>query len=409
MRAAEVTTAAATAAIPARRPKNRRALIAMAAAELFCRRGYHLVGVDEIASAVGISGPAVYRHFPTKYAMLVHATRELVAGALAATETSGDGSTDGSADGARARLDAMLGGLARFAVDRRAVAALYQWEYRYLERGHRAEFRDDLATLVARVATPLRSLRPHLDADTADLLVGAALSTFGSLSTHRAVVARGRAEQTLVRLGWAMLTADVTPPVRTAAPATGADGTGGRPGPRREILLTEAVRLFRRHGFHAVSINDIGAAAGINASSVYRSFSGKADLLAAACYRASERLAVMTESALSGAGDASGALHRLVGSYVAFTFEQSDLVSVYVSENNNLPAHDRHQLRRTQRLHVEEWVRLLTTARPALPATEARLLVHAALTVVSDLGRAVRFTPGAGVHVAALAEVALRA
>ena len=45
-------------------------------AELFCERGYHRVGIDEIAAVVGISGPAVYRHFPNKYAMLAHATRD---------------------------------------------------------------------------------------------------------------------------------------------------------------------------------------------------------------------------------------------------------------------------------------------------------------------------------------------
>ena len=68
----------------ARRPKDRRVRIAMAAAELFCAHGYHGVGIDDIAAAVGISGPAVYRHFPTKYAVLVEATRNLVEAAGAA-------------------------------------------------------------------------------------------------------------------------------------------------------------------------------------------------------------------------------------------------------------------------------------------------------------------------------------
>ena len=394
MHATEVTRTA-------RRPKNRKAQIALAAAGLFCERGYHLVGVDEIAAAVGISGPAVYRHFPTKYAILVHASRELIAGILAATE-------DDTIEDPTGRLDAILGGLARFAVEQRSVGALYQWEYRYLAPEHRAEFRAALATVVGRIAGPLRALRPELTDATADLLVRAALSTFGSLSTHRAAVSRGRAEQTLRRLGWAMLRANVTDPV--PAPVSPAV-PGVQVASRHEILLTEAIRLFRHLGYHAVGMDDIGTAAGINASSVYRYFPSKADLLAAAYYRASERLAARTESALNGATDAPGALHRLVDSYVTFSFEQSDLVSVYVSENNNLPDHDRHQLRRTQRLHVEEWVLLLTTVRPGLPVVEARLLVHAALNLVSDLGRAVRFARGAGTEalVTTLAGIALNA
>ncbi|GAB3841024.1 TetR/AcrR family transcriptional regulator [Dactylosporangium cerinum] len=137
----------ATDLAPRKRPKNRKAQIALVAAELFCERGYHLVGIDEIAAAVGISGPAVYRHFPNKYAILVHATRELVTAALdAAREVPGD-------DPAGV-LDAQLAALARFTVERRKVGALYQWEWRYLAEEHRTEFRADLAGLDARLVAP---------------------------------------------------------------------------------------------------------------------------------------------------------------------------------------------------------------------------------------------------------------
>jgi hypothetical protein len=74
-----------------------------------------------------------------------------------------------------------------------------------------------------------------------------------------------------------------------------------------------------------------------------------------------------------------------VTGYVDLTFSQTDLVSVYLAENNNLPEDDRHELRRIQRLQVEEWVRLLNGIRPELSAADARVLVHAALNVVTDL------------------------
>src|SRR6185295_19744412 len=99
----------------------------------------------------------------------------------------------------------------------------------------------------------------------------------------------------------------------------------------------ESIRLFRRRGYHAVNIEDIGRAAGINASSVYRYFPGKGDILAAAFYRASERVTEATAVALNGAADDADALHRMAESYVELTFERSDLVSVYLAENNNLP------------------------------------------------------------------------
>src|SRR5690606_8542042 len=86
-----VVQAADVETVRVKRPKDRKAQIALAAAELFCQYGYHGVGVDEIAAAVGISGPAVYRHFPNKYAVLVHASRELLDTLLAAAADPGTG------------------------------------------------------------------------------------------------------------------------------------------------------------------------------------------------------------------------------------------------------------------------------------------------------------------------------
>lgn len=48
----------------------RRDQILAAAAELFAHSGFHGVGIDDIGAAVGISGPALYRHFRSKDAML---------------------------------------------------------------------------------------------------------------------------------------------------------------------------------------------------------------------------------------------------------------------------------------------------------------------------------------------------
>lgn len=49
---------------------GRREQILAAAADLFAHHGFHGVGIDDIGAAVGISGPALYRHFRSKDAML---------------------------------------------------------------------------------------------------------------------------------------------------------------------------------------------------------------------------------------------------------------------------------------------------------------------------------------------------
>lgn len=50
---------------------QRREQYLAAAGHLFAERGYHAVSIEELGSAVGVSGPALYRHFASKEAMLV--------------------------------------------------------------------------------------------------------------------------------------------------------------------------------------------------------------------------------------------------------------------------------------------------------------------------------------------------
>lgn len=61
-------------AAPGRRSQakaDRRRELLRAAARLIAERGFPGVRLEDLGSAVGISGPAVYRHFPNKDALLV--------------------------------------------------------------------------------------------------------------------------------------------------------------------------------------------------------------------------------------------------------------------------------------------------------------------------------------------------
>ncbi|AWB95181.1 TetR family transcriptional regulator [Agromyces badenianii] len=68
-----------------RQKADRRQAILAAAATLFAERGYAGVTIEDLGSAVGVSGPAVYRHFPGKAAVLAAiltgASRSLLNGA----------------------------------------------------------------------------------------------------------------------------------------------------------------------------------------------------------------------------------------------------------------------------------------------------------------------------------------
>lgn len=101
MNASAVPTAASPAVgARAAAKAQRREAILQAAKGLFARRGFHAVGIEDIGTGAGISGPAVYRHFASKEAilteLLVGISEYLHAGgrALLAEATGASGTAD---------------------------------------------------------------------------------------------------------------------------------------------------------------------------------------------------------------------------------------------------------------------------------------------------------------------------
>lgn len=359
------------------RGDQRKRQIASIAAELFCERGFHSVGLGEIAASAGITGPAIYRHFPNKQAILAYAARDFagVLTACAEAATVGTGSP-------QERLDNAVESVVRLVVEWRGKVRLYQWEHRHLAPEDRFELDRTIRELVTAVAGLVHEARPALPRQEALLLSSSALSGIASLSTHRVSMTDRAAEKELRSIASAVFSS--TPPARSVEsyPARGQAASGLSS--RREQLLSAAVQLFHERGFHAVSMDEIGTEAGINASSVYRHYTSKASLLAAVYYRAADRLEATTASAVEPATDSTDALRRLVRAYVRFAFGHRHLAAVYLSEYRNLPADDRHALRRAQRDHVNQWVRLTGGVRPDRRPVQNRLLVHAALNIIHD-------------------------
>src|SRR3954453_18690580 len=81
---------------------SRREQILRAAAQLFAERGSRAVGVDDVGAAVGVTGPAIYRHFASKDAMLAEmllriSERLLEGGSERAAAAGGDPAAQGRA------------------------------------------------------------------------------------------------------------------------------------------------------------------------------------------------------------------------------------------------------------------------------------------------------------------------
>lgn len=104
MTASNPDTAPGQSETPNRRSqlKSDRRLQLLAAAErLFAERGFLAVRLEDIGAATGVSGPAIYRHFPNKESMLVELLVGISARLLAGARNVTAGSTDaaGALDG----------------------------------------------------------------------------------------------------------------------------------------------------------------------------------------------------------------------------------------------------------------------------------------------------------------------
>lgn len=135
----------------------RRDQIRREAARLFAARGFLGVGVDEIGKAVGISGPALYRHFSGKDAMLADlligiSERLLEEGRRRAGEAA-------TPDGA---LDALIDGHVEFALDDRDLITLHDRELLHLKEEDRRKVRRLQRSYVELWVDTVRRTHPAL-------------------------------------------------------------------------------------------------------------------------------------------------------------------------------------------------------------------------------------------------------
>ena len=165
-----------------------------------------------------------------------------------------------------------------------------------------------------------------------------------------------------------------------------------RPGPpaprrrsRRDEILDIAVGLFAQRGYHGVSMDDIGSAAGVTGPALYHHFAGKAAMLVAALLPVSEGLLTGgKERVARHPDDARAALTDLIDFHVEFALANPAVIALHLHELDRLPEEPKRQIRRLQRLYVEEWVGVLATLRPELGAAEARVLAHAAFGLMNS-------------------------
>jgi AcrR family transcriptional regulator len=378
------TASAAPVASARRRPKDRKAQIARVAAEAFSTQGYHAVRMEAIAAKVGISAAALYRHYAGKYDLFRGAVLTLGQQLVDCTDFVDAADADPAAT-----LDRIVDALIDVTLVNRESGGLYRWQARYLRGEDESTLKGQLRVVNHRIQRPLIAIRPSLTSQQQWMLSAGLLSVIGSIVDHRVGLPADEIRALLAEAAAAVLEAELPAP-KDVAPRPAAWRIFASDAGVYEALLHASMVLFNERSYAGTSMTQIASAVGIPVSGIYRYFPGKCEILSTALRRAADRLSGHLSAILGTLTEPRQVLTLLIEAYVATSFANPELAAVYYTERVNLAPADQALLRNVQRSTIDSWVRLLTSVRPQLTATQARFLVHAAIALVVDLGRMVR-------------------
>jgi AcrR family transcriptional regulator len=152
---------------------------------------------------------------------------------------------------------------------------------------------------------------------------------------------------------------------------------------RRSKLLAAAESLIAERGYHAVRLEDIGAAAGVSGPAIYRHFPNKEAMLVELLVGISTRLLAGARSVVATAQDTGDALDGLVDFHLDFALGEPNLIGIQDRDLAHLPDRAKSQVRKAQRQYVEIWVDVIRELDGTGEA-DARLMAHAAFGLMNS-------------------------
>ncbi|MFD1214518.1 TetR/AcrR family transcriptional regulator [Arthrobacter sp. GCM10027362] len=179
--------------------------------------------------------------------------------------------------------------------------------------------------------------------------------------------------------------------VNGAVPAAGrATGRSLAKASRRSALLSAAARLFAERGFNGVSIEDLGAAAGVSGPAVYRHFSSKQAMLAALLTGVSQDLLDGGRAVVGNSSGPEAALRGLIEFHVDFALSNPDVIRVHDRDLDSLSAEESEHVRSLQRSYVRVWVDVLAQLLPRDDPARLRMRAHAAFGLINSTPHSAR-------------------
>ncbi len=150
-------------------------------------------------------------------------------------------------------------------------------------------------------------------------------------------------------------------------------------------LVALAAELFADRGFAGVTVDEIGAAAGVSGPALYHHFESKEALLGEMLVGISESLLAKAMAIVDRVGvDGAHALDELIAMHVEFALDDRALITVHFRDLVHASDTDQRRVRELQNAYVDIWVDVLRAETPHLEPRTARAAVHAALGLINS-------------------------
>ena len=159
---------------------------------------------------------------------------------------------------------------------------------------------------------------------------------------------------------------------------------------RREELLAIAAALFAERGFAGVTVDDIGAAAGVSGPALYHHFESKDAMLGEMLIAISEHLLNQGKQTVRLQSEPARALDQMVRDHVSFAIGHPELITVHHRDLVHTTESDHRRIRRLQAAYVELWVDLIAHASPSLNRRSATAAVLAAIGLINSTPHSAR-------------------
>lgn len=175
--------------VRSRAKSDRRSQLLNAAEALMAERGYPAVRLEDIGAAAGVSGPAIYRHFPSKESLLV----ELLVG-ISTRLLDGAQAVLAEAPDANAALDRLIDFHLDFALGEPDLIRIQDRDLSSLPATAQRQVRRAQRRYVETWVGVLRELDPGLREDDARVMAHAAFGLLNS-TPHSLKTAAARSAQ----------------------------------------------------------------------------------------------------------------------------------------------------------------------------------------------------------------------